>query len=260
MQTRGIKIGSTMNAVFNTIELLENILNHLSANDIIRARRVNRHWNGLILASPHLCRKLYLQPTSRRPSAVFDTKLKKFRKLQEGDDLTSRQLIKTGTINPVLFKHLPANRRPTLHHRYRVCETLILQARPDLKKEKSLLHHMYICMPPAEKVEFEFVFRQHKAKARDGTNGDEKGYDFRYYGEDKRVRMRVSNAEGVKFKHVLDAFVSMVDCPGEELVVQVRGSRVWVPEIVFPSEEELEELNGLAVEGSEFVAEGNKKK
>lgn len=55
-------------AVFNTPELLENIISFLPQSDILKAQRLSRRWNTAISSSPSIQIKLWLRP--RNPPAI----------------------------------------------------------------------------------------------------------------------------------------------------------------------------------------------
>lgn len=60
MLTRGTTAAMARNAVFNTPELLESILLQLPQEDIVAARRVDKHFNAVIMTSPAIQRKLFI--------------------------------------------------------------------------------------------------------------------------------------------------------------------------------------------------------
>jgi hypothetical protein len=67
---------SISHRVFETEELLENILSFLPANNIFTVQRVSKHWKAAIASSPSIQRKLFLRSTSKKPETWLDTSVK----------------------------------------------------------------------------------------------------------------------------------------------------------------------------------------
>jgi len=63
--TRGMTAMTTdaaRKAVFNTSELLENIISFLPHVDILKTQRLSRQWKNAVDSSPSLQTKLWLKP------------------------------------------------------------------------------------------------------------------------------------------------------------------------------------------------------
>lgn len=141
--------------------------------------------------------------------------------------------VKPAQLNPLLFKENPPEHKGSLVERMGRCESINFLARPDLAKQKSICHQMFISQPPATEVEFEFYYEKQKLPGR----------GIRYWGDD-RVRVNVLNDQGVRFGDLVHAFLTTVgpgtpDQPSCGYAVKVRPSRVWMLRVIFASEEEV---------------------
>ena len=233
MLTRGITSSHPRNAVFNTAELLENILLAVSPKDVVAARRVNHHWNALIITSTHLQRKLFLLPVKVQPLWTFDNNFAVFRKGPSGDEVPASEdcaILAPGILNSLLFKINSPEQKGSLAQRATMCETMRLLARPDLTKLDSIHHSMMVCMPPTDAVEFMFFYHKERRP-------------FRSVHGESLVRARVENKNGVRFGDVIHSFLAevgpgMPGLPSDGYAIDVRRSKLWILGVVFPTEQE----------------------
>ena len=247
MLTRGVTTSFSRNAVFNTHELLENILFHLdSVEGLLTTRHINHHWNAVILTSPRLQSKMWLRPAPKHGFWVLDTRsaiLRKYKvgdKERFGDEWAERQNIMIpAKVNPLLFRENTLEEKGCLEQRARVCESIRLKAAPDLSNLNSIYHKMLVAIPPPKVVEFEFWFNHDKKKKT--VRGKGKGCGDWY------VRAKVKNKAGVTFGDVVRKFLAKAaeegSAPAE---ICVKGSAVWMLGVIHPTEEEVETVERLS--------------
>lgn len=233
MLTRGATTSLIRNAVFNTSELLENVLLQLSAKDILSARRVNVHFNALIMTSPRIQRKLFLLAEPVTTTWVFNSEDMVIKE-GKGDDRNQPGIEWTipAKLNHLLFTEQPRHLRASLKERVKTCESISLLMRPSLAKHRSIYHRMLISQPPTKEVEFELYYSKRNGKGK-----------FRYYG-DNEIRARVANETGVTFGDLVRAFQARlgpgtVEDPSSGYLVKVGPSVVFMGGVVFPTEDEL---------------------
>ncbi|KAF2210195.1 hypothetical protein CERZMDRAFT_99613 [Cercospora zeae-maydis SCOH1-5] len=255
MVTRGIAKSMTQNALFNTGELLEKIITCLPAQTLIRVRRVNRIWNHTILTLPETRRTLFLdtEPLSRdfwvydRRNDILQPYMSPMLEVYGTAWRDRQSYCRPTVLNPLLFareKDFKTHREkvPDLHDRARTCESLRFVARPDLSKPLgSALHHeMFVTQPPVSSVEFVFYYHDRALRRQ------------QIYSPLQAKRLRIHQTGGVRFRHVLEAFVAAAQGglrPAgyglPDFTVRVKGTEktkklatVWMLGAIFVSEQE----------------------
>jgi hypothetical protein len=246
--TRGVAASIARDAVFNTNELLETILQDLSIEDLLTARHINQYWRLLIDQSPRLQRSLFLLQERQYHLWVFDRLTQALREYKIGDSeryglaWTQRQNIAIPSIiNPFLFKQNGTGIKGTLTHRAKFCESMTLKAPPSLKKPNSLINKMFLSLPAPRNVEYCFYYHRSKPRGRG-----------KFYG-DGCIRGTVENPCGVTLGEVLEAFLQVakpkvaqrlgvVEDVVEDYVICKNSSVVWLSGQVFPTKGEFEEI------------------
>jgi hypothetical protein len=240
MVTRGIATSASRDGVFNTNELLELVLLHLSIEDLLTARHVNQHWNLLIVRTPRLKRKLFISQAPRYRFWVFNLRNEVLREYKAGDHrrfgpawTDSQNVALPSVINPLLLKQNGPGIKGSLAHRAKYCESMTLKAAPDLKNQDSLIYEMYLCLPAPREVEFKLYYHKRKPKGKGKS---------KYYGDDC-IRGRVSNKYGVTLGDIIEKFLSTAGkCAVNEkvgdYVICERSSVLWLFGHIFPTEEE----------------------
>lgn len=238
--TRGVAASVSRDAVFNTNELLELILRHLSMEDLLTARHVNQHWNLLIIRSPRLKQILFLRQSRKYRFWVFDLRTEAIREYQLGDHKrfgpawNNRQNVALPSIiNPLLIKQNGPGIKGSLAYRAKYCESMTLRASPDLKNQDSLIYEMYLCLPAPREVEFKIYYHKRKPQGRGRV---------KYYGDDW-IRGKVSNKCGVTLGDVIEKFLSAVEKHAvnekvEDYVICEKSSVFWLFGHIFPTEGE----------------------
>ena len=244
--TRGVSTSMSRNAVFNTNELLELILLHLTIEDVLTVRHVDHHWNLLIVRSSRLKRHLFLRQKPSYGFFVFDRETEILRAFHGGDILrfgsawADRQNVALPSIiNPVIFKQNTAVSKGSLARRAKFCESMYLRASPNLKNMDSIMQEMFLSLPAPREVEFKIYYFRGKFKGR----GIYRARDW--------VRGRVANKYGVTLGDVIDKFLVAVDRRAVnesplEYVVCAKASVVWMMGHIFPTAGEWEEVSKLS--------------
>ena len=240
MVTRGVAASISREAVFNTNELLELFLRHLSMEDLLTARHVNQHWNLLIVRSPRLKQILFRRQAPRYRFWVFDLRTEALREYQPGDHRrfglawTERQNVALPSIiNPLILKKNGPGIKGSLAYRAKYCESMTLKASPDLKNVNSLIYEMFLCLPAPKEVEFKIYYHKRKPVG----SGKRK-----FYGDDY-VRGRVCNKYGVTLGDIIDKFLSAAgryalnESP-QDYVICEKSSVLWLFGHIFPTDEE----------------------
>jgi hypothetical protein len=247
MITRGVATSASRDAVFNTNELLENILLQLSIQDILTARHVNHHWNLSIVTSPRIKRTLFILQAPRYHFWVFDPQTEMLREYQAGDlarfgeEWGYRQNVALPAIaNPIFFKENTAANKRSLVYRAKFCESVTLKAAPDLKNEVSIFHDMHLALPSPREVEFQIFYHRRKPKGKG-----------KFFGDDC-VRGKVANKYGVTLGDVIDAFLRVarkraVNESVLDYVICERSSVIWMMGLIFPTEQEFEVVKALSI-------------
>ncbi|KAK3068746.1 hypothetical protein LTR53_013430 [Teratosphaeriaceae sp. CCFEE 6253] len=93
---------TAVNAVFSTTEMLEHILTLVNAKTALVSQRVSRHWQQVVIGSPPLQKKLYLQPV-----ATFEEALRLTQAEDDGQLVVFHAKVGNarvhGLLNPLLF-------------------------------------------------------------------------------------------------------------------------------------------------------------
>lgn len=262
MLTRATTTSLVQNAVFNTQELLETILLHLpKPQNLLQARRVNSHWNAVILTSTPLRRKLYLtpQPTSKHTPWLFDAKKKTLRLCTPQEcEMPGALWTLPATLNSIFFCVEGVGMRDGITKRVQRAEPVLLKARPDMsdasgEKKGGIFAEMLVCQPASKQVTFEWVVeRVGKADvlSRSSRSGNGSGRLKKF------ITGKVTNESGVTFKDLMGAVRDAVKrmpgglgTDGSEWSVVVEKSSLWLSGVVFPTEEEREGVEMGAVGG-----------
>ena len=202
--TRLMVLDGARRAVFNTTELLENILLHLPARSIYSAYRVSHQWKSLVSTSINIKKKLFLLPSTSKEvwkldhtgptwsSVAIDTPLV----LETGSWLTP-------TVNPVRLNPLlslnvfhidECARRIDAYHCEGVKIALSAKATDKLSSisgaRTSLLSQ--VCDPPCSKVKITRIFKAKK---------EGRPEDVKFFQMDWIVR----KSDGVTFRDIFDA-------------------------------------------------------
>jgi hypothetical protein len=144
--------------VFNTQELLENILFHLPIADILTVRGVNKHWNALIVTSPKLQHQLCI---ATKPCKFFwacELKTARMERFlhQDWPSLSrtwrrGHNVLTPSTVNGYFFEdRKSAAEKGSLMHRAVYCESFRFRAQPDLrlameKGSDGVVEKMFVC-------------------------------------------------------------------------------------------------------------------
>ncbi|KAI5360455.1 Putative F-box domain-containing protein [Septoria linicola] len=216
MITRRITKLQAFNAVFNTGELLEQILCFLPPEAIIKLRRVNKNWNHIILTLPTLRQKIFLQAQPLGGFWVYDTVGRHLHPYIDGmsraygDSWQNRQTFcRPVQLNTMLFKRDDRAERVPIFHRAMICESLRLAARPDLlKRTRCIYHEMFVTQPPVTTVEFT-IFWHDRNLRRQG-----------YHSPTRSTRLKVVRHGGVRFRDILVTFLKDVTHPNIYKAVQ----------------------------------------
>ncbi|KAM3421452.1 hypothetical protein BST61_g1845 [Cercospora zeina] len=271
MVTRRITKLMTNNALFDTGELLENIIVCLPAESLIKLRVVNKMWNHIILTLPETRRTLFLDAEPVRSDFwVYDRRnnilqpyVSSMLEVHGTDWVDWQSYCRPTVLNPLLFAREKDSKTheekvPDLHDRARTCESLRFVARPDLNRPLgSAFHHeMFVTQPPVSSVEFVFFYHDRALRRQ------------RIYAPLEAKRVRIHQTGGVRLRHILKTFVAAANAglrPAgyglPDFAVRVKGTEktkklaaVWMLGAIFVNKKEqrqVEEMKKAWVGNSE---------
>ena len=121
--------------------------------------------------------------------------------------------------------------RVDLSRRVKECQPIGLIQKPDLAKSRSIYHDMFLSQPPTKEVEIIFYYARKNGTAKYTRFGE--GY----------VHAQVSNDTGVTLRDLLYVFRTVagrgpLEDPGNEWVIKIQPSVLYMGGVVFPTEEE----------------------
>ncbi|KXS98673.1 hypothetical protein AC578_10063 [Pseudocercospora eumusae] len=257
MPTRAITTAVARNSVFNTRELLENIMHHLTVRDIVQLRRVCKDWQHAIESSPSLLRKIFGKRIPNRDIWVTDTlthtmrpySKRRIQEISELNNIERRYLLARPTyLNTAFFKRTPESAETPILQRAQYCERLSFISQPDQVKQNTIWQCMYVCQPPVSNAHIHLRYSERKY---DKTSRC-------YHIVDHGLRIEVTNhmAGGVRYEDILSAMYAAIETehPGRdasEFEIRVmdeghrRGSEVYLLGALFASEKEIGEVEML---------------
>lgn len=174
--------------MFDTVELLEQILMKLPIEDAIRLRQVNSSWNDTVIvsASSDMKHRLFLSPGP--PTELWGYSIIRAAIVQYNPRYPFE--CPTGCmrsiLNTAVFERKKWNSAPVDH--MILGETIDFKRIPNLGHDRSIFGNMLLCQPPATTVEFKICYRiSGTFKANDPQDA---GFVKGEINEDSGVRVR----------------------------------------------------------------------